>query len=370
MAKYRLLAGVLFVLSAMACTPRNEGFTVRGEFTDATEDFQLMVSENIPEMKSWFIDTIDVINGKFTYTGKLEHPEMMVFSLMQGENFLGSFGVLMDNSNVTIAGSVKDLSSVKIEGCKVNDAFVRIMKEGEAVFEKFNQLQVKRSEALKTDKQLYAALAKDYDAAYEKIKEHVLSAENYSTNRAIPYIIFSNFNVTRPAMLEELLTALDSSLYDDPYIKHLSADLAREKKVGVGSMAFDFELPDVKGNMFKLSDYRGKYVLIEFTASWCGWCKKEIPYLQQLYKETKGKNLEMLTIYVDKDRNMWLNDMKEHPLPWTVLCDLKALDGPVPKGYNVHGIPAIFLIAPDGTIKAKGLRGEYMIKTVKELLDK
>ena len=365
-----MLSGVLLALGVASCTPKSEGFTVKGELADATENFQLMVSENVPVMKSWFIDTIEVVDGKFTYTGKLEHPEMMVFSIMKGGDFLGSFGILMDNSDIKITGSMKDLSSMKIEGGKANDAFKRIMEQGDPVFTAFNQVQQKRSEAFKTDKQLYEALTDEYNAAYEKVKEHVLSAENYATNSAIPYVIFSNFNVTRPAMLEELLTALDSSQYDDPYVKHLSADLAREKKVGIGAVAFDFELPDANGKIFKLSDYRGKYVLVEFTASWCGWCKKEIPFLQQLYKETKGKDFEMFTIYVDKDKDTWLNDMKTHPLPWTVLCDLKALDGPAPKGYNVHGIPAIFLIAPDGTIKAKGLRGEQMIKTVKELLEK
>ena len=277
-----MLSGVLLALGVASCTPKSEGFTVKGELADATENFQLMVSENVPVMKSWFIDTIEVVDGKFTYTGKLEHPEMMVFSIMKGGDFLGSFGILMDNSDIKITGSMKDLSSMKIEGGKANDAFNRIMEQGDPVFTAFNQVQQKRSEAFKTDKQLYEALTDEYNAAYEKVKEHVLSAENYATNSAIPYIIFSNFNVTRPAMLEELLTALDSSQYDDPYIKHLSADLAREKKVAIGAVAFDFELPDANGKIFKLSDYRGKYVLVEFTASWCGWCKKEIPFLQNL----------------------------------------------------------------------------------------
>lgn len=370
MGKYVLLVGVLLVFGVASCISKSDGFSVSGELAGAPENLQLMVSENIPVMKSWFVDTIDVVDGKFTYTGKLEHPEMMVFSLIKDEDFLGSFGILMDNSDIKVSGSMKDLSAIEVVGGKANDEFKRIMKAGESVFTAFNQVQQKRTEAFKTDKQLYASLTDEYNAVYEKIKEYVLSAENYSTNSAIPYIIFSNFNVTRPAMLEELLTALDSSRYDDPYIKHLSADLAREKKVGIGAVAFDFELPDANGKIFKLSDYRGKYVLIEFTASWCGWCKKEIPFLQQLYKETEGKDFEMFTIYVDKDKDTWLNDMKENPLPWTVLCDLKALDGPAPKGYNVHGIPAIFLIAPDGTIKAKGLRGEQMIKAVKELLEK
>lgn len=158
MKKWMMLSGVLLALGVASCTPKSEGFTVKGELADATENFQLMVSENVPVMKSWFIDTIEVVDGKFTYTGKLEHPEMMVFSIMKGGDFLGSFGILMDNSDIKITGSMKDLSSMKIEGGKANDAFNRIMEQGDPVFTAFNQVQQKRSEAFKTDKQLYEAL--------------------------------------------------------------------------------------------------------------------------------------------------------------------------------------------------------------------
>lgn len=362
-----LYVSLLFCLGVAACSPKGEGFTVSGHLSDCG-DVQLMVSENIPKIKSWFIDTIEVKDGKFSYTGKLEYPEMMVFSIMKGEEFLGSFGVFMDNCNVKISGSARELEQLKIEGSPLHDEYVRIKQDSRCVMAAYNDIRQRRGEAFKTDKKLYDSLGNEYEATYRKVQEYVMGVENYKFSDVVPYVIYSNFNISRPDMLEELIGALDSSKYSNPYVSYLLDDLSRERKVGIGAMAYDFELPDRNGKLFKLSDCRGKYVLVEFTASWCGWCKKEIPYLTRLYEETKGKNLEMVTIYVDKSKEAWENDLKEHPLPWTILCDLNALEGPAPQAYNVHGIPAIFLIAPDGTIKAKGLRGDAMVETIKGLL--
>lgn len=372
MNKINILMGLLLFIGVASCTSKKaaDGFTVNGEFSGVSEKFQIMISENIPVMKSWFVDTIDVVDGKFSYTGKVEYPEMMVFSLMQDDNFMGSFGILMDNSTIRVKGSIDDLANLKIEGGKANDEYNRIMEQGDSVFYAYNQIKHRRSAAFKEDKKLYESLSQEYEEAYAGLKDYILGVKNYGKNPAIPYIVYYNFGVSRPDMLEELLNAVDSSQYANPYISHLQADLARERKVYVGANAYDFELPDADGNTCKLSDYKGKYILLEFTASWCGWCKKEIPFLQKLYDETQGENLQMITIYIDKNRDEWISDMQKHPLPWLTLCDLKAIDGPAPKAYNVHGIPSIFLIGPDGKIEAKGLRGEAMIKTVKDILDK
>lgn len=367
MKKIILYIGCLLCIGVTACSDRKEGFVISGDIRDCG-DLQLMVSENIPQMKSWFIDTIPVKDGKFTWSGKLEYPEMMVFSLMRGDEFLGSFGIFMDNSEVRVSGSCRDPEQLKITGSRTHDEFVRIRQEMAPAMAAYNHIQTRRSQAFKEDKVLYASLEGEYNEAYKKVQESLLNVKGYRQSDVIPYFIYSNFNVTRPDMLQELIGALDTVKYSNPYVKHLIEDLERERRVGIGAQAYDFELPDENGKLFRLSDYRGKYVLIEFTASWCGWCKKEIPFLMRLHQETKGKNLEMFTIYLDKDRDTWKNDLKEHSLPWTVLCDLKAFDGPVPPAYNVHGIPAIFLIAPDGTIKAKGLRGDAMIETIKALL--
>ena len=367
MRKLVFYVGVLFCMGAAACSQKKEGFTISGNLSDCG-DLQLMVSENIPKIKSWFIDTIEVKDGKFSYSGKLDYPEMMVFSIMKGEEFLGSFGVFMDNCDVKVSGSVKEPEKLKISGNPLHDEYARIMLGSRNVMAAYNDIKGRRSAAFKADRKLYDSLANEYNDAYRKVQEYILGVENYKSSDVVPFLIYSNFNISQPEMLKELIGALDSSKYSNPYVSYLLADLERESKVGIGAPAFDFELPDPSGKEFRLSDYRGKYVLVEFTASWCGWCKKEVPYLTRLYEETKGKNLEMVTIYIDNNKAAWENDLKEHPLPWTVLCDLKALDGPAPQAYNVHGIPAIFLIAPDGTIQAKGLRGEPMIEMIKGLL--
>ena len=125
----------------------------------------------------------------------------------------------------------------------------------------------------------------------------------------------------------------------------------------------------MEGNTYKLSDYRGKYVLLEFSASWCGWCKLEIPFLETVYKNTQGKNFVMFTIYLDSERGKWEEDVKHYNLPWKVISDLKAFESPVAKSYNVSGIPMIYLIDPEGKIKEKGLRREEMIEYINALFE-
>ena len=131
----------------------------------------------------------------------------------------------------------------------------------------------------------------------------------------------------------------------------------------------DFALEDLEGNVYKLSDYRGKYVLLEFSASWCGWCKLEIPFLETVYKNTQGKNFVMFTINLDDERGKWEEDVKHDNLPWKVISDLKAFESPVAKNYNVSGIPMIYLIDPEGKIKEKGLRREEMIEYINTLFE-
>ena len=103
------------------------------------------------------------------------------------------------------------------------------------------------------------------------------------------------------------------------------------------------------------------------SASWCGWCKLEIPYLKTVYENTKGKNFVMFTVNMDEDREKWEKDVKEYNLPWPVVSDLKAYSGPVAQNYHVKGIPMIYLIDPEGKIMARDLRREPMIEYINKL---
>ena len=140
-------------------------------------------------------------------------------------------------------------------------------------------------------------------------------------------------------------------------------------KTQEGVDAADFSQPDKDGKMVKLSDYRGKYVLLDFWASWCAPCRRENPNLIKAYAKYKGKGFEILGVSLDKaaDKAKWLKAIEDDKLTWKQVGDMKGWDNAAGMLYEVKAIPMNFLIDPSGKIIAKYLRGEELDKKLAEL---
>ena len=132
----------------------------------------------------------------------------------------------------------------------------------------------------------------------------------------------------------------------------------------------DIQLPDTNGKMRKLSDYvgKGKYVLIDFWASWCGPCRREMPNVKKLYDAYKSKGFDIVGLSLDQDKAAWLAAIKKLDLPWHHLSDLKYWDSLAASTYGINSIPATLLIGPDGKVIASGLDAEGVAKKLDELL--
>jgi peroxiredoxin len=141
------------------------------------------------------------------------------------------------------------------------------------------------------------------------------------------------------------------------------------KPVSIGQVAPGFQLPDQTGKEFKLSDFKGKYILLDFWASWCAPCREENPNIVKQFERFKNKNFTVLGISLDDDRAAWLKAIKDDQLNWPHLSELKRWDGKVTLQYKVEGIPASFILDPEGKIIAKNLRGveleQFLEKTLK-----
>jgi peroxiredoxin len=137
-------------------------------------------------------------------------------------------------------------------------------------------------------------------------------------------------------------------------------------------MAPDFEQPDTSGHPVRLSSFRGKYVLLDFWASWCGPCRQENPNIVKVYNEYKNKNFTIIGISLDKREGAfaWLNAIKSDHLTWTQLSDLKFWNNAVAQLYFVQSIPKNFLIDPTGKIIAQDLRGDDLEDELKKVLGK
>lgn len=135
-----------------------------------------------------------------------------------------------------------------------------------------------------------------------------------------------------------------------------------------GEAAPDFTLPDQNGNMISLSSFKGKYVLVDFWASWCGPCRMENPNVVAAYQKYKNKNFTILGVSLDKAKEPWLKAIQDDQLTWTHVSDLKFWESAVVPLYSIDGIPYNVLIDPTGKIVAQNLRGGALEAMLAEVL--
>ncbi|HVU83242.1 MAG TPA: TlpA disulfide reductase family protein, partial [Puia sp.] len=151
------------------------------------------------------------------------------------------------------------------------------------------------------------------------------------------------------------------------YDKQL-AQLEKQNSTWVGRQAPELTLPDVNGRDVSLSSFRGKYLLVDFWASWCGPCRAENPNVVAAYKEFKDKNFAILGVSLDKEKGAWQQAIKEDHLTWTHVSDLKYWQSQAVETFHFEGIPFNLLIDPQGKVIGQGLRGDDLENKLKEVL--
>jgi peroxiredoxin len=137
----------------------------------------------------------------------------------------------------------------------------------------------------------------------------------------------------------------------------------------VGKQAPELSLPDVNGRSIALSSYKGKYLLVDFWASWCGPCRAENPNVVKAHNEFKGKNFAILGVSLDKERDAWQEAIHSDKLDWTHVSDLKYWSSKAVETFKFNGIPFNVLIDPQGKVIAEGLRGDALEDKLKEVLN-
>ena len=168
--------------------------------------------------------------------------------------------------------------------------------------------------------------------------------------------------------LDSMLSKLDTTLYHSPDYKFLAERVAVMQKVAIGQPALDFALVDPAGIPVPISSFKGKYLLIDFWASWCGPCRRENPNVVKLYNDFNDKGFEIIGVSFDDDRDKWLKAIEDDKLTWAHVSDLQGWGCEAGKLYAVNSIPATVLLNREGVIIAKNLRGDALRKKLEELL--
>lgn len=173
--------------------------------------------------------------------------------------------------------------------------------------------------------------------------------------------------VIDPVAFEPYYSKLSSRVLASFTGKSVTANYDKAKQIALGKTV-DFTQMDDKGNTFQLSSLKGKYVLVDFWASWCVPCRAENPHLLKAYNQFKDKNFEIVGVSLDETRSAWLNAVKHDGMPWIQVSDLKGFKSDVALQYGISAIPQNFLVNPEGVIIAKNLRGEDVDKKLAEFI--
>lgn len=174
----------------------------------------------------------------------------------------------------------------------------------------------------------------------------------------------------KPDVIEPIYNSLDQKIRSSAEGRQYAERIRVAKYTSIGSEAPDFEMKDPDGNNLKLSDFRGKYVLLDFWASWCMPCRAEHPYLREVYKNYQDKGFEIFAVSLEQEgkKQAWLNAIEKDKITWPQVSDLNFFNSKAALLYGINAIPQNFLLDKEGKIVAKNLRGQALDTFLKQNL--
>ena len=326
MKQFVMMVMALFLLAS--CQETSKGYVING------------VVENMPDGKIYLksfrnkmffdVDTAEIKDGKFTFKGEVDQP--LLYGLATEDmNYPVQLFVENTTMDVTIGN---DGETIIVQNSPVNVIF---QENQSKVFEN----------------------GFDIDSLISK----------YPDSPAAVFYLYRYFTYQLPLdQLKATRSKISPALANCPYVKDLDGIIGQLENVQIGKTAPEFSLPDTAGVAVSLSDFRGKYVLLDFWASWCPPCRRENPNVVKAFQDYKDKNFTIIGISLDNNKDKWLKAIADDNLTWTHVSDLKYWDSEIPALYGVRGIPANVLLDPDGVIIAKNITGEELHHTLKDVI--
>jgi peroxiredoxin len=350
----------LFFLPSLVFA-QNSGFTINGNVS-GVEDGTVKLTSS--QDASQVLTTGAVTKGTFTLKGSLPEPGLYWLTIGTEQPVY----LYVENSTISVSGSKSDIKNIKIEGSSSHKDFDVFQATFNPLIGNLNGLAAQMQ---KTDEgKAKEELMKQYQELVSKINNEVdVYVKARKSSYVSPFVLFVTAQLIDDYQVLENRFNLLSEEVRNSNIGRSFRDFIAYNKVGtVGTMALEFTQSDTAGNAVTFSSFKGKYVLVDFWASWCRPCRIENPNVVSAYNKFKSKNFTVLGISLDQDKDAWVKAIAKDKLAWTHLSDLAAWNNSVAQMYRIQSIPQNILVDPTGKIIAKDLRGPDLEKKLCELL--
>jgi peroxiredoxin len=377
----KLISCFLILSLIVSCSSTEDvPFVVEGNVRNSG-DKTIYLEENKPgRERPVILDSAQLDkNGHFKLNARSKDESL--FSLRIGQGMFPFAIIVNDSKKISInADLARGDNTYSVQGSKASQEILdfdqRLSRQGRAMYmltmtmDSVGQNAPSDSIGQRTLDSTRNALYSQYQTVATQLKDYTKNLINNSNSPTLIIYafdllqrMFSQFQMKafNPTETVAIVNSVSSRFPENAAVKEW------KKKTGT-SKAPDFALPDTSGRTVSLSSFKGKYILIDFWASWCGPCRQENPNVVSAYNQFKNKNFTILGVSLDQNRDAWLKAIRDDGLYWNQVSDLKFWNSEAASLYNVSGIPYNFLVDPDGNIIAENIRGPELISTLSSIL--
>jgi peroxiredoxin len=373
---------IIFIATAVglsvACQPKKHGaFVVSGTVQNAPGKKLLLIEVPFTSPQAVVLDSTELKGkGTFTLRGRANEEGIYRLAIENGPDVI----LVNDNNTIHVNIDVNDYRNYKVENSPASESlhglFESYRKDDSTLYSTFKQID--SLQAQPGNDSAVALLHTKRDNQLASINNLI---KDFVSNSNSPAASFYALGLgSRTMKQEELKTLADASAKRFPEhsglakiksmlaVKAPSANNASNNYALLDKAAPDLTMTDVNGKQISISNFRGKYLLVDFWASWCSPCRQENPNVVAAYNRFKDKNFTILGVSLDQDKAAWQQAITKDGLGWNHMSDLKQWESQAVKAYGFEGIPFNVLIDPQGKIIASGLRGEELQNKLAEVL--